>query len=187
MPGCLMSKDQPLRVQLTNNGVVHAGRWDKTYKTIRRIADGQYMTIPPRDIVRIACSWKEVPEGKIISNKNSITCKNCQKKIGLVEGPVFPDRFVIRNTKTGQFFKNTTSRCSAWADDLTDAFLWKRRGDAENRCKTGGWYDEEGNRHHHQKYIRDENGIISGKVYKYKQIRNPDLEIKRVKITIVEE
>ena len=180
-----MSKDQPLRVQFTEKGVVHAGEYGifgGEHKTIwgERDENGRLKTkkMPQRKGIRIACSWKEVPLSAEVSNRKTITCKNCMKKMGMVEGPVFPDRWVIRRKDTGEFLKNTSSRCTAWSEHVIDAWFWKRKGDAKKRCKTGRWVDNQGRPHKLQKY-EDGKGL-----YEYEWIVDPNLEIKRVKVTL---
>ena len=108
---CLLNADQPLRVQLSNNGVIHAGRFHTTrpHTSVTwsgRVDDHFERTEhPAKEVVQIACSWKDTSEEKIVSNNKSITCKNCMKRMGMVEGPIFPTRFVVRK-KDGNIYSN---------------------------------------------------------------------------------
>jgi hypothetical protein len=145
---CKAAKDYDMRVQI-GKGKVHAA-YMSTYGGFTRYVggiNGRKEKEPVQKVVYTACSWKRFPEtSRHITNKNkTITCKNCQKAMGLIEGPVFPNRFVIRKKDTGEFYKNTRSRCSVWAEDLCDAWFWKRQGDARRVCKRTRWYDENGN------------------------------------------
>ena len=160
---CLLNTDQPLRVQLSNNGVIHAGRFYTTrpHTSITWVGEAENRIEhyhPAKEVVQIACSWKDTSEEKIVSNNKSITCKNCMKRMGMVEGPIFPTRFVVRKKDTGEFYKNTTTRCSEWADDISDAFLFKRECDALRHCTN-------------QRYRSG--GVI-----------NPNKEVKKVKIIL---
>jgi len=175
---CLLDKDQPLRVQTSKGGVIHAG----DYHIFGGYTSWNSLTgkknIPREEDVRTACSWKRVSKSKIVSNKKPITCKNCMKKIGMVEGPVFPDRFVVRRKDTGEFFKNTRSRCSVWADDLTDAWFYKRRGDAMRKIKRVRYVDRDGVAHDCSLFDARRLG------YKREVYEDPNMEIKKIRITL---
>ena len=184
---CLLNKDQPLRVKLSKNGVTHAGDYFTTraytqYSAANR--DGE--KIPSREVVRIACSWKNVGKSKVVSNKEPITCKNCMKAMGMVDGPVFPDRFVIQNTETGEFFKNTRSRCSVWSADVTDAWFYKRKGDAKRQTQTTKYKLDDGRLVTYSELRQIHGGTILYADARKRSVRvdKPGYKIRKVKITL---
>ena len=175
---CLLNTDQPLRVQTAKGGVIHAGDYHHFHgrHIWRSGRKGEY--IEPHEGVRIACSWKEVPKSKVVDNRNAITCKNCMKKMGMDESAVFPDRYVIRRKDTGEFFKNTRSRCSMWSKDLSDAWFYKRKGDTKKRINRVRYVDDAGMEHSCGYYVAKQKG------YRRIEYADPNLEVKKVKITL---
>lgn len=176
---CLLSNDQPLRVQLSKGGVIHAG--DHHHYTERRLWKGGSRldeVIPAHTGIRIACSWREIPLDKEVSKKKTITCKNCMKRMGMIEGAVFPDRFVVRRKDTGEFFKNTRSRCSVWSEDISDAWFYKRRGDAEKKGKRVRWIDDKGTAHDCSYWVARQKG------WRREEYYDPNIEVKKVKIEL---
>jgi hypothetical protein len=184
---CLLNKDQPLRVQLSKNGVVHAGDWTTEGGGYRYTYHAHGRTeekVPLAKKIRVACKWRGVDPKFEISNKESITCKSCMKAMGMIEGPVFPKRYVVRRKDTGEFYKKTASRCSVWAPDLIDAWFFKRQADALNYCKRGHYVDDEGNVHKTQEYYIDEDKRIRRGKYRYEKYLHPNFEVRTVKITL---
>ncbi len=179
--------DQPLRIKLTEKGVTHAGayydyggfnrtKYDPTSGVART---REY--VPKQKRVRMVCRWRGVPENLdeyVVSNKNKITCKQCQKLMGLTETPLATDRFVVRKKSTGEFGKNTSTRCTPWSDSLNDAFFYKRRHTAEDKCKMYR-YEVDG------KLITYGEWAAAGRPkHSLRRVSNPDLEVKTVKIRL---
>ena len=180
---CRAAKDYDMRVQI-GNGKVHGARMSEYGGFTRYMMGGDRERIPVQNVVSIACKWKHIPEDSphITDKRKTITCKNCQKAMGMAEGAVFPDRFVIRKKDTGEFYKNTRSRCSVWSEDISDAWLWKRKGDAKRIT-------------HHKRWEIDGQLLTYSELLKRglnyrtargKEVRiaDPNLEIRKVKITL---
>ena len=104
--------------------------------------------------------------------------------MGMDETPLAAQRFIVRKKSTAEFFKNTSTRCSPWSDSVTDAFMFKRKHTAQDKCKTGR-YEVDGKLYTYSEYHklpRDRDGHLPK--YKYKKILNPDLEVRPVKIIV---
>lgn len=143
MPGCFLDPDFPFRCQLLKGGVVHAvqertRRWGTTMglsssKTTLHAACGEIG------------NQRRLKES-IVDNTLDITCKNCQKAMGLI--PVAsPDqfRYVVVDTETNQYFKKGRYLCNNWADFVIDATLYKVKAAAVNHTKRLVWRDSRGN------------------------------------------
>jgi len=185
---CSANKDQPLRLRFTPKGVVHAGSYQDyggftryLYKPSLSGTGQQTEYVPKQKVVRIACRWKDPKpdmENYIISNQTQITCKACMLRMDMVEGPVSPKRFVVRNTETGEFLKNTTSRCSGWSDSLSDAFFFRTEHTAKSQCKVIRY--RAGN-----KLMTYVEWAKAGRPkVKYERTYDPCLEVKSVRITL---
>lgn len=181
---CLINKDQPIRVRLSKTGVIHAAAYRDyggfTQWTHTRDSKGS-IYVPRQKRLQIACRWgnMKIPLDKfIVPNTTPITCKSCMKQMGMVEGPVSPKRYVVRNIKTGEFMKNTSSRCSGWSDSLTDAFFFRTEYTAKDKCKV------------YRHLVGDElmtyaEWVKAGQPkFKSKRMYNTNLEIRVVKFTL---
>jgi len=172
--------DQELRVQLTKGGVIHAGTYQNFGGFTRHDwKSGVTEFIPKRRGIRIACSWDEIPESKLVDKKEKITCKNCMKRMGLDESPLSPQRFVVRRKDTGEFMKNTGTRCSGWSNSITDAFFFKRKHTALDKCKL--WRYKAGN-----VVLTYSEWVAKGRPKNFKRVKiyDPNLEIRPVKFEL---
>lgn len=177
--------DQPLRVRLTKNGVVHAASYQEFGGFSRyNSKTGEHTQVPKRKYISVVCrrwKWAEEPKdlkSKLISNKEKITCKSCQERMGLTDKPLSPKRFVVRRKSDGKFLKNTNTRCTSWSDSVTDAFFFKREHTAASKCKTGRY--KVGTR-----FLTYSEWQAAGRPNReYVRIYDPDLEVKTVKITL---
>jgi hypothetical protein len=185
---CSASKDQPIRVRTSKKGVVHGAAYQNyggftRYRGAERMGEkdaGEY--VPKQQRLTLACRWKK-PKGLeefIVPNTEQITCKQCMKRMGMIEGPIAPKRFVVRRLDTGEFMKNTNSRCSGWAESLTDAFFFRREHTAKMKCS--------------EYHFRVDDELIGyselrkrglhTKDYKMEYTHNSNYEIRPVKITL---
>ena len=168
--------DQPERVRISAKGAVHAAAYVKTggYKSY---ASGNW--IPIVEKLRIACkrTLNDIPERWIISRNTSITCKHCLKAMGLLTGPEIK-RYIVYNTKTEEFFRNTNTRFTQWTEDINDSYLFKNKHAAEDRCLVIRY--------------RVKDVLISYKEWeaagspmcKREEVKDENLEVKQVTITI---
>ena len=178
---CLANKDQPVRIRLTKGGVVHAAAYsDYGPFTRYQHSTGRSEYVPKRKVLQIACRWKTL-EGLdkfIVPNTEKITCKSCMKRMDMVEGPVSPKRYVVRNKDTGEFMKNTSSRCSGWSESLTDAFFFRTEHTARAKCKVMHYLVGD-------KLMTYTEWAKAGRPSRsYKRINDPNLEVKSVKFTL---
>jgi len=180
---CPTSKDRPLRVQLTKGGVIHAATYRDYGGFTRYIHNeqrGEY--VPKQKRLEIACRWKApiLSKDHLVPNTTHITCKSCMKRMGMSEGPVSPKRYVVRRIDTGEFMKNTASRCSGWSDSLTDAFFFRTEHTARDKCKVMRY------RAGNKLMTYAEWGKAGRPRVKYERVYDPNLEAKSVKFTLEE-
>lgn len=161
---CLINKDQPLRVQISKGGVIHAAAHTKDPKKLS-----------------IACRWESLEEpfkGYLVSNTTSITCKACMKRIGMYENPESPKRYIVRKIDSGEFLKNTNSRCSIWSNSVSDAFFFRKKHTARNKCEVV--FHRVGD-----KLMTFVEWVEAGRpINELETIHDPNLEIKAVKFTL---
>jgi hypothetical protein len=180
--------DQPLRIQLSKNGVIHAGSYQNyggflrsRFDPINGVLSGSEW-VPEKKQINIACrhmKYGESLEHKKISNKKKITCKSCMKLMGLLDEPLSTDRFVVRRKDTGEFFKNTNTRCTSWSDSVYDAFFFKRRHTAEGRCKVMKYETKDGTLLSYKEWVaKDRPSARPRGVY------DQNLEVKKIKVSI---
>ena len=181
--------DQPLRLQLSKNGVIHAGSY-QSYGGFKRWhrETNEYENVPVQKRIRVVCSrWRpgERLEKFLVSSQENITCKDCMKLMGLIEEPLAGDRFVIRKKSTGEFYKNVTTRCTMWADNITDAFFFKRKHTAEAKCKMTRYVVEDKLLTYSEMINWRKKNDDRGNVYpSRKRIMDPDLEVRKVNISL---
>jgi hypothetical protein len=87
-------------------------------------------------------------------------------------------RYIVYNTETKEFFRNSTSRCSKWTEDINDSYLFKRRQAAEDRCLV---------RHHRVKDVLvsyDKWRLAGSPICEWEMVKDENLEVKQVTITI---
>ena len=178
---CLADKDQPLRVRLTKSGVVHAAAY-RNYGGFTQWYQGDNRSeyVPKQKRLEIACRWRRpgTLDEFLVPNTEKITCKSCMKRMGMVEGPISPKRYVVHNKDTGEYLKNTNTRCSGWSDSLSDAFFFRTEHTAEDKCKVYRY--RVGN-----KLLTYTEWAKAGRPErKQERIHDPCLEVKAVKITL---
>ena len=173
--------DKPLRIQLSRGGVIHAGSYEDYGGFTRGFGENREY-VPKQKRVSIVCRWRGLPDNLdqyLVSNDHEITCKTCQKQMGLIEEPLAKDRFIIRKKSTGEFFKNTSTRCTSWSDSITDAFFFKRRHNAQEKCKHYRFETEDGRLLTYNEYIQ-----LGRPPYTGRRVIDPDLEVKKVKFIL---
>jgi hypothetical protein len=178
--------DQPLRIQKAKDGVIHAGSYQDyggftSMVYNRETGRSENKFIPKRKRISIVCSRysrDDTVESDLVENTHSITCKSCLKLMGLIDDSENAKRFVIVSKETGEFYKNTSTRCSVWSESIYEAFFFKRKGTAEAKCMSWVY-------------------IVDGKILKYREwqaagrpkathtrLPDPNMEVKMVKIMV---
>lgn len=181
---CLANKDQPLRVKLAENGVVHAAAY-RDFGGFTRWAPSGSKWVPKQKQLEIACRWraprKDLEKFLVSRTKNNITCKSCMKRMGMLEGPISPERYVVRRIDSDEFLKNTNSRCSGWSDNLSDAFFFRTKHTAMAKCKVYR-YQVGDKLLTYSEYRK----INPHSTVRCERMHDPNLEVKKVKIELEE-
>jgi len=188
---CLADRDQPLRVRLSKDGVVHAAAYRNfggftrysysSYNHNSDTAESREEYVPKQKRIEIACRWrfpKKDMSKLLISNAENITCKSCMKRMGMVEGPISPKRYVVLNKDTGEYMKNTSSRCSGWSESLSDAFFFRTEHTAKDKCRVSRY------RVGDELMTYAELKKAGNPKYKRERIDDPCLEVRSVKIVL---
>ena len=149
MTFCTKELDYPLRAQFGFGLAVHAARMQEVGGHHRGFRDAsgklQSERVPVTEEVRIACSWrKKASKGDLVPNNTTITCKQCSKKLGMVELESSPKRFVVVDNETGEYYKHARHSCN-WVKDILDATLYKVKSPAERHTERAFFEDAEGN------------------------------------------
>lgn len=184
--GCIHG-DQPLRIKLTPGGVTHAGSY-QDYGGFHRTkyhhlhgTEASREWVPKQKRVIQACRrWRNQKElaNHLVANSNEITCKSCMKLMGLIEEPVSAERYIIRKISTGEFYKNTTSRCTPWSDSVYDAFFFRKEHTAVQKCKRWRYFVD-------GDPLTYSDWLTAGRPrHEHKIIMDPDLEVRPVDVTV---
>lgn len=182
---CILKTDHPIRVQFGHGLVIHAAREQKcggfnryVYDNDSRLTKVEY--VPPTTRIYVACSYCKVEERHIVANNSAITCKQCSKRLGLDKVKASPERYVVVNTETGEFYKNSR-HCSNWIDDILDATLYKVKGVAEKLTTQRYYVNGDGNEVTFSEYLKLR-GKDKGAAERRR--KNPNRNMRTVTITV---
>ncbi len=149
-------------VKKTKGGVVHAAakqtRGAYTSYTRRysvhtgQVIDSEKTKVPSHEVVRIACSWRDLEVEAIIETVGPITCKRCLMALGYIEPVISSERFVLYNKQTKTYYKKSYPCNDRWVDDINAATLYKVKPAAVSAGKCLHCYDSKGNRISYTEY-----------------------------------
>jgi len=193
---CKTGKDYDLRVRYSENGVVHAAYKHTIgpFKTWRGLESGGMEEKPAREVVAIACkrigfSNPGVNEEHLVPSTHKITCKNCLRVMGVIKPKPTPVRYVVMDSKTGEYLKRERGFCkNPWVENIFDATLYKSRPAAIEQTKRYRYYDADGRELTHKEFYS--HGHATGNEKRrelgwYSEYGpHPRYEIKKVEITI---
>ena len=173
--------DQPERVQMSPTAVVHAASYINVGgHNVYRWREGNTW-VPKEKKLFLACkrTSNNIQEKWIVSRNTPITCKHCLKAMGLLDEQE-TKRYVVFNIKTKEFFKNTNSNCSQWSEDIYESFLFRREHTAEQQCIV--W------RYRVKNILMNyTEWVAAGRPdYHKEKVRDKDLEVKRITLSIDE-
>lgn len=189
--------DQPERVQMSPKGVVHAASYINVGGFYIHKWKEEDVWIPKEKKLFLACKRASgnVLRKWIVNRNTPITCKNCLKAMGLLDEQE-TKRYVVFNTKTKEFFKNTNSNCSQWSEDIYESFLFRREHTAEQQCMVWRYRVKDTIMNYIEwadagkpEYIlmNYKEWVAAGRPEHYKErIKDKNLEVKRVILSIDE-
>lgn len=186
MAYCTKELDHPLRAQFGFGLAVHAAHMQKVGGHHRSFLDdnGKRISerVPVTDEVRIACSWrKKTSKKNLVSNNTTITCKQCSKRLGMVELESSPKRFVVVDNETGEYYKHARHSCN-WVKDILDSTLYKVKSAAERHTERTYFEDAEGNQLTYKEY--GERRKAEEKGLNYSSRKSPRYDVLTITISI---
>ncbi len=183
--------DHDIRFKKTRSGVVHAGRITKygrtSYKYNPDTKQNEVIRRPEDQVIKLACGWESLDynknKSKIVNKTETITCKNCQRRLGFIDDEPNPLRYAVQNKETGEYFKKSGT-CAKWVKDITNATLYTGKRNISYWLKV--W-----------EYKDDKDNIITAEEYRKRKasklpiterrVLNPKYKVKTVELIVKDE